>query len=274
MSHKICPKCLQEKPIDSFGVRIKTERNGKKMMRLVPRCKECERTDARERARIKRQSPEGLLRLRENQYRYRQKVGGRKAERDRYKVTFEGQQMTRGEMLAIKQQRKEQREAQAQAERVERKKALEARRAERIALKPWTDYSLSAAEQFKLRYQLDEEFNIKQRLRAAMRRKRQGASMGDLIRGALNRGGRSIKFEDFAGYTTKELRDHLERQFTKGMSWQKFRDGDIHIDHIVPLSSFDLHDPEELRRAWAITNLRPLWAKDNLQKSAKCLFLV
>ncbi len=206
--------------------------------------------------------------------RFRQKVGGRKAARDRSKVTFEGQQMTYGEMLAIKQQRKEQREAQAQAERIERKKALEARRAERIALKPWTDPRLSSAEKYKLRYQMDEEFNIRERLRAAMRRKRQGAKMGDLIRDALKRNGRSFKFEDFAGYTTKELRDHLERQFTKGMSWQKFRDGEIHIDHIVPLSSFDLHVPDELRRAWAITNLRPLWARDNLEKSAKCLFLV
>lgn len=214
------------------------------------------------------------MRLRENQYRYRQKVGGRKAARDRCKVTFEGQQMTHGEMLAIKRKRKAERELQARFEKLERRKALDAMRAERRALKPWTDPQLSSAEQYKLRYQLDEEFNIRERLRAAMRRKRQGAKMGDLIRDALKRNGRSIKFEDFAGYTTKELRDHLERQFTKGMSWQKFRDGDIHIDHIVPLSSFDLHDPEELRRAWAITNLRPLWAKDNLQKSAKCLFLV
>jgi len=107
-----------------------------------------------------------------------------------------------------------------------------------------------------------------------MRRKRQGAKMGDLIRGALNRDGRSIKFEDFAGYTTKDLRDHLERQFTKGMNWEKFRAGEIHIDHIVPLSSFNLHDPEDLRRAWEITNLRPLWARDNLEKSAKRLLLV
>lgn len=272
MERKICPKCAQKKPIDSFGYRIKTGRNGKKSKEINPRCKDCRRDDGRERMRLRRQSEDGLMAMREASSRYREKIGldGRRSARDREIVIFEGREVTRAQKRAIKRQRKEQREA----EKLERRKALDAMRAERRALKPWTDTQLSSAEQYKLRYQLDEEFNIRERLRAAMRRKRQGAKMGDLIRDALKRDGRSIKFEDFAGYTTKELRDHLERQFTRGMSWQKFRDGDIHIDHIVPLSSFDLHDPEELRRAWAITNLRPLWAKDNLQKSAKCLFLV
>lgn len=98
--------------------------------------------------------------------------------------------------------------------------------------------------------------------------------MGDLIRAALNRGGSAPKFEDFAGYTAQQLRSHLEAQFTKGMDWERFRLGEIHIDHIVPLSSFDLANPDELRRAWAMTNLRPLWAKDNLNKSNKRIYLI
>jgi hypothetical protein len=42
----------------------------------------------------------------------------------------------------------------------------------------------------------------------------------------------------------------------------------------VPISSFDLSNPDELRSAWAITNLRPLWARDNLIKSNKRIYLI
>lgn len=76
------------------------------------------------------------------------------------------------------------------------------------------------------------------------------------------------------GYSTAELRAHLERQFVKGMSWENM--GRWHIDHIVPLSSFTITGPDdpELRRAWALTNLRPLWAAENLKKSDKRQYLL
>jgi len=71
------------------------------------------------------------------------------------------------------------------------------------------------------------------------------------------------------GYTASELAAHLERQFTKGMSWENM--GEWHIDHIVPLASFNVTsgDDPEFRRAWALTNLRPLWAAENLRKHAR-----
>ena len=224
--------------------------------------------------RKKRSTPEGLEKARLSTQRHREKIGGRAEERAREKVIFEGVQMTRRERAKIREVRRlnllEQKEALKQQKQVER----EAAKTERIKAMPWTAPSISAAEKFRLRYALDSEFNIKQRLRAAMRRKRQGYKMGDLIRAALNRGGSAPKFEDFAGYTAQQLRSHLEAQFTKGMDWERFRLGEIHIDHIVPLSSFDLANPDELRRAWAMTNLRPLWAKDNLNKSNKRIYLI
>lgn len=88
------------------------------------------------------------------------------------------------------------------------------------------------------------------------------------------KGRKSRRTFDLLGYTVDDLKVHLERQFTKGMRWENF--GDWHIDHVVPLSSFNItseFDPE-LQAAWALSNLRPLWATENLQKRAKRIYLV
>lgn len=74
---------------------------------------------------------------------------------------------------------------------------------------------------------------------------------------------------DLLGYTVEELRAHLERKFQPGMSWENY--GDWHIDHIRPLSSFSYETPngEDFRAAWSLSNLQPLWARDNLIKGAR-----
>lgn len=76
------------------------------------------------------------------------------------------------------------------------------------------------------------------------------------------------------GYTREELVAHLQRQFLSGMSWDNY--GQWHVDHIVPLSAFEIAGPLDpaLRHAWALTNLRPLWAADNMRKKDKRVFLV
>jgi len=93
------------------------------------------------------------------------------------------------------------------------------------------------------------------------------------IRKALcgSKNGRS--WESIVGYNVDKLRQHIERQFTKGMSWEAYRAGLIHLDHIRPQSSF-LPTDEEFQDCWAITNLRPLWAAENLKKKAKRIFLL
>lgn len=124
------------------------------------------------------------------------------------------------------------------------------------------------AQRFRERYRTDPRFNILQRVRSAIRKKRRKGDLGSLARMAIKRGGASTKFEMLTGYDIKTLASHIERNFSDGMSWDEFLSGNIHIDHIRPLSSFDLTDPKEVREAWRLDNLQPLWAADNLAKGA------
>lgn len=74
---------------------------------------------------------------------------------------------------------------------------------------------------------------------------------------------------DLLGYTGKELYKHIESLFTDGMSWDNM--GDWHIDHIRPVASFNFTttECEDFKKCWALENLQPLWAKDNLSKGSK-----
>jgi hypothetical protein len=71
------------------------------------------------------------------------------------------------------------------------------------------------------------------------------------------------------GCPIETAREHIERQFQSGMSWDNH--GQWHVDHIIPTSSFDLSREEEQLKAFHYTNLQPLWAEDNIRKSNKLI---
>ena len=72
---------------------------------------------------------------------------------------------------------------------------------------------------------------------------------------------------DLVGCSLHVLVSHLESQFTEGMTWDNY--GEWHIDHIRPCASFDLKLDGEQKKCFNYNNLQPLWAEDNLTKSAK-----
>jgi hypothetical protein len=86
-----------------------------------------------------------------------------------------------------------------------------------------------------------------------------------LARGAA----KSAKTEELVGCTLVEFRTHLESQWKPGMSWDNYTLDGWHVDHIRPLASFDLADPAQQKAAFHYTNCQPLWAVENLSKSAK-----
>lgn len=71
------------------------------------------------------------------------------------------------------------------------------------------------------------------------------------------------------GCTLAELKEHLESKFAVGMTWKNYREWEI--DHIKPLSKFNLVDRSEFLEACNYKNLQPLWREQNIKKSNKYL---
>jgi flagellar biosynthesis GTPase FlhF len=84
---------------------------------------------------------------------------------------------------------------------------------------------------------------------------------------AVKKGRKSAHTMELLGCSVEELKEHLEKQFTEGMTFENY--GEWHIDHILPCASFNLLEPEEQKKCFHYTNLQPLWASDNISKGAK-----
>lgn len=259
-----CINCGEIKPLDQF----ETRRDNKTASGYITsRCKPC---------RISHDK------LRRKEYRKSAKGREQKFLEDARRRARQAGFSTAEDYLADRKAKK----AQAEAIRVEREKARETREKSavwrRVAPpcywigigRPWDDPKLSEAEEFRIRYRNDPEFRLKQRIRVQRNKQMRGrcgfvsANINQAIKGRLS----WDRFKRIVGYEMSELKQHLERQFTKGMSWDNY--GEWHIDHIIPKSSFDPDNPEEIKACWALPNLRPLWAKQNISKGAKRVFLL
>jgi hypothetical protein len=75
---------------------------------------------------------------------------------------------------------------------------------------------------------------------------------------------------DFLPYTVDELKQHLENLFESWMNWNNWgiSKGKWNIDHIKPDSLFNYKSMEdkEFQDCWALSNLRPLDAIENIKK--------
>ena len=77
-------------------------------------------------------------------------------------------------------------------------------------------------------------------------------------------------WEGLVGYSIEKLKKHIEKQFQEGMSWENY--GKWHIDHIIPISKATCE--QDVFALYHFTNLRPMWASDNIRKSNKDMFLI
>lgn len=89
------------------------------------------------------------------------------------------------------------------------------------------------------------------------------------IRLSIGRNKNRYHWESLVNYTVDDLKKHLEGLFVDGMSWDNR--SEWHIDHKIPISAFNFEKPSDMdfKKCWALSNLQPLWAKENLQKNNK-----
>jgi hypothetical protein len=97
-------------------------------------------------------------------------------------------------------------------------------------------------------------------------------SVSNMIRCYIKKGGgnkNGLKIIDCLPYTIEELKIHLESQFQNEMAWNNW--GEWHIDHIIPQSKllYDSINHPNFQKCWALNNLQPLWAVDNIKKGNK-----
>lgn len=106
------------------------------------------------------------------------------------------------------------------------------------------------------RYHDDPEYMLRIRLRSR-------------IKYAVRAGRASKKGAcmNLVGCTAEQFVKYIERLFEPGMSWEN--KGLWHIDHIIPVSAFDLTTEAGQQAAFHYTNMQPMWAKDNLIKKCR-----
>ena len=95
------------------------------------------------------------------------------------------------------------------------------------------------------------------------------AAISESVRYCLKHGKNGLGWEELVGYTLNQLVEHIEKLFQPGMTWANY--GKWHIDHKIPVSAFNFSNPKHLdfKRCWALSNLQPLWAKENVRKYNK-----
>jgi len=120
---------------------------------------------------------------------------------------------------------------------------------------------IAKAKYIRIRYATDLAFRLKRNLASRIRH---------ALKGTTRKAYRTIAL---VGCPVDVCIRHLERQFTKRMTWTNW--GTVwEIDHIRPVAAFDLTDVTQQRTAFNYLNMRPLLKSENHKKQAKRLYLI
>ena len=76
------------------------------------------------------------------------------------------------------------------------------------------------------------------------------------------------------GCSIQEFKLYIENQFQSGMTWNNYGKNGWELDHVIPLSEFNLTNRMEFLEACNWLNIQPLWKLENIIKGGvrkKCL---
>ncbi len=163
------------------------------------------------------------------------------------------------EILTVEEIKRRRSEAQKAYRKTEAGKARQKRylsklKANRpVTVKAPKTPKIKSPEQIELEKQKAKEYRRKYRERTYLKKQLdKGLTIGPTIA--------------MLGCSIAAFRAYIEAQFTRGMTWDNY--GTLwHIDHIKPICSFDLKEEGIAAKVNHYSNLRPLIAEDNLEKS-------
>ena len=244
---KICSKCKESKPLSKFS-KDKQKSDGYR-----PSCKECSKKRYEDnKGKVLEQMKKWYLKNKEeiikrkNEYREEHKEEIRKTQKKYY---IGNKDKFLGKIKKYQEKNKE--------KITKRQKKYYENNREKLLVKA-KKYRENNKEKInnnsKKRYHTDINFKLATNLRHGLNRVLNGISKSN---SAIKLLGCSIEF----------LKKYLEKQFTKGMSWDNY--GKWHIDHIKPCSKFDLTKKFNQRKCFNYKNLQPLWAEENFKKGNK-----
>lgn len=137
----------------------------------------------------------------------------------------------------------------------------------------WINYRRKNRQEINKKIRDRRKNNVKFKLRSTLSNK----IYQELRKHLSCKNGKSIL--KYLPYTVEELKSYLESQFEFWMTWDNWGrynlktwdDNDVstwawQIDHIKPVSKFKYKSmkDEEFKKCWALENLRPLSAKQNI----------
>lgn len=150
--------------------------------------------------------------------------------------------------LPENREKKKEREAQYRSDPQVHKRITEYSRNRQSVTNSWSKIRRVSNPQYRMAGNLRTRFN-----QAMRNNSKTGSAVQDL------------------GCSIEELRKHIESKFQPGMNWKNYGNGEgkWNIDHIMPLSVFNLTDRQHVVLACHYLNLQPLWWNLNTSKGNK-----
>lgn len=260
---KVCTKCKIDKPLDSFYYQKKNNRH-------VAQCKPCIRT--RENEIRKRKQDEvnpsitskvctkckvdksleffrnnyilqckSCVKIRDDEYRKRDKVDPNVTSKVCTKCNIH-------KPLEFFSYRKD-----------EKRYLTQCKPCIQIKMNTYRKNSASFKRKFneyrKTKRLTDENYAIKDRLRARLRKMLRAKNVS-----------KYEKTLDLLGCTFEEFKIHLESKFYDDMTWET---KNFQLDHIIPISWFNLSNDRQRKYCFSYKNIQPLTFRDNSIKRDK-----
>ena len=251
---KTCSKCGIEKTLDMFSPDARNKRNGRQA-----RCKLCMNEADRDyyknnadecRRKLRDQYRLNPEKKKEIERRYRERNPEKITERTRrYRATHAEQCNERCKRWIEQNYEKHKETGRLWIEHNKEKYAATKNR--------WIENNKEVVLESWRKYGRKRSGRISHRL---------SHNIGSGMWRSITTGKDGLHWESLVDFTLNDLRQHLEKQFKNGISWENY--GEWEIDHIIPIKAFNFEKPEDLdfKRCWALTNLQPLWAGENRAK--------